>query len=479
LGPAKLLLFAEPIASLLRQINESGMRSRKRSLIWTLVVRGCLALSLSSGLRAADPAANAATFYDGDPQHLWNRLNLTLLDRVAADGRHFGIGELDILFWMNTKHLLEGSSHKRAIAVMDEFIQKKGERLMRDPLKRALLQRDLWQLFDWSAKSGRQHIHEQARIELQRRLTTIIRKIALSTEEIDALPDNYAAGEKEDAKDFPRGFNSGREWVRAGVEQSEATALAHLRSFGGRSVFEVMFRHPDGREAGNAYLKRLRSFQPIWIDATNAVSAMLREQNALTEEALAHRETQINPKVPQFPVDTQWALVRRMCVIDTEGQIRPTRLVESIQVRTYVSLPGVTNLSIASQERLVAGQRFAEFVLARSAGAPLVAVQEGQRGFPFTHFNGKGIDLFEYERNSDTSKLGVEVLKTCGQCHGPFGPGIASVNTFTRAFSEPRSMETTALMEVGPEQEAERTIHWKQRQYDWGLLQGFWRQMRN
>ena len=35
---------------------------------------------------------------------------------------------------------------------------------------------------------------------------------------------------------------------------------------------------------------------------------------------------------------TEWALVRRLCVIDNQGHIRPTSLIESIQFRRYDSI---------------------------------------------------------------------------------------------------------------------------------------------
>ena len=49
---------------------------------------------------------------------------------------------------------MEGKSHEQAIAVLDEFLAEHGEELVKDPLKRAILQRDLWAVFDWTAEPG-------------------------------------------------------------------------------------------------------------------------------------------------------------------------------------------------------------------------------------------------------------------------------------------------------------------------------------
>ena len=85
-----------------------------------------------------------STVYDSDPRHLWNRLNETLFLRGVNNGRKYGLDSLDILFWHRTKHLLVDPSRQPALNVLDEFIIEHGEKQIRDPLKRALLQRDLW-----------------------------------------------------------------------------------------------------------------------------------------------------------------------------------------------------------------------------------------------------------------------------------------------------------------------------------------------
>jgi len=142
-------------------------------------------------LKASD-APEANTIYDSDTNHLWNRLNETLFERTAQDGKKYGLDELDILYWFRTTNLLAGTSHQQAISVLDEFINTHGEKLIRDPLKRALLQRDLWELFDWSALPWPSAPYAQERKELQRRLAVIIRRLALTTNEIASLPDNYS-----------------------------------------------------------------------------------------------------------------------------------------------------------------------------------------------------------------------------------------------------------------------------------------------
>ena len=415
----------------------------------------------------AQAAQTGSVAYDPDPQHLWNRLNTTLFLRTAHDGKPYGLDRLDILFWRQTKHLLSEPSHQPALAALDEFIEKRGEQLVTEPLKRALLQRDLWELFDWSAMPQRDSKDAAARRELQMRLAKVIRSLALTTNQIAALPDNYAAAEKNLAlTELPRGmFHTNSDWVCTGINGGDAAATAHVQDFGGRSVFLVMLRHPQGRKAAVEYLNKLRSFSPMWLSVTN--------------ENSPRGELALNPALPQFPVRTQWALVRRMCVIDSDGHIQPTRLVESVQARTYLKISQDRRQTLAAFEERTAEQHFVEFNMARRPGAPLVAVAQGEKEFTTVQFRSIGGDPFEFYKPGqpapDSAVFKQEVLKSCANCHVPPGPGILSVNSFNRMFYGMPSLRTTEVVDLSPEREERVTLDWKRRQFDWGLLQGLWR----
>jgi hypothetical protein len=57
---------------------------------------------------------------------------------------------LDPPRFFETEHVLEGP-RASALHLLDELLQTHAENLIRDPAKRALLQRNLWTVFDWSA----------------------------------------------------------------------------------------------------------------------------------------------------------------------------------------------------------------------------------------------------------------------------------------------------------------------------------------
>ena len=130
-------------------------------------------------------------FYAADVRHPWNVLHETLVVRRAG-ARRYGDSELDPLVWMDSEHLLVGGAHQRALRVLDDFLAEDHQRLIQDPLKRAMLQHDLWGLFDWLADPECDTFPEQ-RQKLIRRIAQVIRRIALPIEDIQQLPDNYAA----------------------------------------------------------------------------------------------------------------------------------------------------------------------------------------------------------------------------------------------------------------------------------------------
>jgi len=56
------------------------------------------------------------------------------------------------LLWGRTKYLLTDPSNRQSLTVLNEFLSTQGEKAINDALKRALLKRDLWAIFDWTTE---------------------------------------------------------------------------------------------------------------------------------------------------------------------------------------------------------------------------------------------------------------------------------------------------------------------------------------
>jgi hypothetical protein len=167
-----------------------------------------------------------------------------------------------------------------------------------------MLQRDLWAIFDWTTQSANT---SAAKLTLQTKLVQVIKKLALSPEQIAALPNTYKQG--IDAAAFAKAYDSTKRdhsflppdlfdpkgpWVALSMRGGGLVAPGHVNAFSGRSVFMIFMRLPGGREATLDYLKTLASFRNPWL------------LDPETQRPLP------NPDLPQFPTGTQLALVRRM-----------------------------------------------------------------------------------------------------------------------------------------------------------------------
>jgi hypothetical protein len=432
-------------------------------------------------------APRAATaIYDPNPAHLWNRLHRAIYVRIAPDGTEYGDDRLDPLLWINTKYLRSGSSYQQFIAMLDELIAGGRQALPSSPLKRALLQRDLWGVFDWldysplsraDAGCDTDDEADAQRMALSIRLARAIRLLALTEDQLRGLPDSYAAAvasktfrsayaPEHPERPFlpPDLFQTNGNWVGLRSDNNALLAPRHVEDFGGRSVFRVFLSVPGGRQATLDYLKTLREIPQPWV--------------TYDDPNTHERRISPNPDVPQFPVGTQVALVRQMMLVSDRGEIFPTHLTESIQVRVFREIR--VNTEHHSPQDVYEFQLSSPKLLTGRDGG-LRAVEPQERDF-FVQFMTGGIDPFEdvtnYSGTNATERARYiearrgATLFGCLGCHGP--AGIRSFASYTRQFMG--GPVPSAFIESAPESsfasEAWQAKTWKALRHEWGLLQG-------
>jgi hypothetical protein len=397
-------------------------------------MRTFLGILLGSLPALALAAGKDAPPFDADADHPWNRAHRALYvadpDRGVDDQERL---EPQVGSEPDSRFLAPRASPKAALEALDAVLAVGPKAVVKDPLKRAVFQHDLWAAFADSTGPSRPTILEQAdgrmvntqqfvdqgdsslprrreRRELQRRLVQAMRLAALTEAEIQALPDNLADAVK--ASRFPRAFDPRRReqpflpvdllaadgpWVvvRNATDAHNLGAPTHLAFFKGRSVFTVLLRLPDGRKATEAFVKELEA-----------------------------------GKLPPLPEGAQTALLRRMLLIDDQGKLRPTRLTESLQLRTY------------NGDDKDAGEPTA-FKLAR-AGL----------------FAGKGDGLRPLDLKGHN----------CVSCHARIeGNGVRSISSL---FMGDR--KRSGLVDSDLEEQTRRSMDWTEKSYTWGLLQGMW-----
>jgi hypothetical protein len=397
-------------------------------------------------------------------------LYAALYVRITDDGISHGQDELDPLLWENSTYLLTEPRYQQVLGLLNEFLDRPGEKLIAHPLKRALLQHDLWAVFDWLADPTVEHVAKTAHLGAQRRalrnrLAPVIRRLALSVEQIEKLPDNYSVAvaseaypPKQDAahaeKAFlPRDLFDGHgPWVHFQTGGGKPypfgkpTALTHVHFVGGRSAFFVFMNLPGGRQATLDFMQELNAFPKPDASRGNRTAGSS------------------NPGLPPPPPSgTNLALVRQMMLIDDKGEMRPTRLVESVQIRIV--------------NPITENNDFYEFTIHRKelfdSNNGLRAGKSDQVMIPlFNHTHEADIFGFPNRvrmlREAATKRVRTEPITEnlrldCVPCHKR--QEVVSTN----AFFHDRPPGLTASERAS---EVERTMRWKREKSQWGLLQG-------
>lgn len=413
-----------------------------RRTVFGAAVAWAISASVAGTAQLARSAPGAG-LYDPDPQHLWNRVHRTLNVRTAA-GQEFGADRLDPLVWADTQHLLTGASHTGALATLDEFIKRRGELLVADPTRRAMFQRDLWAIFDWLSESYGPH--QEARRALMTRLARMIRNVALTSNQIAALPDTYRAAVTSRAlSELPDDLDStSGPWIAIGGLSTIVPQHAGELS---RSAFLVLWRLPGGAAETTRYLTSLWEFpQPFVPD------------QAFSQPRDGERRVKVNPALPSIPDGARIALVRTALLINRDGRITPSRLVESIQLRTFGRNPP-----------------FSEFAMSRAAlfagdAGGLKALRADDEDL--LTFSDKGMDAFEHAPGR--AVRGNRVLDLCVACHSDLTPRLESVRSL------PGILRPNALVDSRHERwvrwfpQASRAAELKAERYDFGVLKALW-----
>ncbi|HYE18557.1 MAG TPA: hypothetical protein VEA69_08940 [Tepidisphaeraceae bacterium] len=424
-----------------------------RSSLVALAVLNCVALRGASAEPrvASDPRLDAP--YDLSADHAWNRLHRALFVRVAPDGSR-RTHLTDPFLYRGGTYLLRGDAHKEAVAALDAFLATPVAGMA--PVKRVMMQRDLWAAFDYAAWVADDWVHksadEPAARALRGRLAKAIALAALSEKEIAALPENFGlaakAGEFASFHDpkFPERpflpadlYDPAGPWVRFHVTDADPMARQHVAGAGARSAFVVFLRLPGGRAATERYLFETREI------------------------------------VPQFPEGTMVAMVRRALAVDRAGKVRPTPITELVQVRVYRRIPGSPDANRTEGD--FGAQDVCEFVMDRqklfAGGHGLRPTAPGEIGEPFARSQG---DPFEvkgpgpHEDPFTSHGLHGPTLKSCIQCHQ--APGVRSMLTMRETLEKWPMPPGQLFRNYELNVELNYTVRAKLKRYEWGLLQG-------
>ncbi len=337
------------------------LRERYRPRTWLRVL--VIVASVLSGVRAEDHAGPASTtltsaaplpVYDADPGHLWNRLFSSLYIRprsLPAVGEqpatvHFEGGDvIEFLAWGQTEYWSTEAMFQKLDPLLNEFLDQERSLRVNDPLKRIVLQHDLWASYDHLIDLNNRRLGDlptrQRRDTLCRKLAWCMQQLAISPGELEQLPETYMCAVRsgdfasEHRKDsdvnyLPHGLlDHPDEWVEIDVyfpnmheDIMDRFISLHARSFMGRSHYRIFYRFPEGRKQVVAYLKELEESAIDW------------------KYAAQFGFLPLSQAAPRIPVGTEVLLLQQMIVLNEDMQPVPTNIVESVQLRVYLNVDG-------------------------------------------------------------------------------------------------------------------------------------------
>jgi hypothetical protein len=185
----------------------------------------------------------------------------------------------------------------------------------RTPVARVLMQADLWAVFD-RLTPGDPRLAPLARM---------IAKLALSRGEIAALPDQYALARR--SLDLPDLFSPGSAWH----EIVWFDHRMHDRDVGFRQATRVFLR-ADGAVAHPRGL----------FDQLRHIAAFMEPPHSRSHEGGVHALERISGA----------ALAMQLLTIDTGGDIVPTPLFQTVQIRSFPAGPDGRKTTVAMEHEL-------------------------------------------------------------------------------------------------------------------------------
>jgi hypothetical protein len=250
----------------------------------------------------------------------------------------------------------------------------------RPALHRALMQSDLWAAFDtlssdvtaWILKDAPIPLYLERQRQLRPQLARLVKKLALTPEEIKALPANYAAAREH--LELPDLFSPDSDWIEiVWNPQREHDRAAHFRR--ATRVFFKPAQKPKDK------LEFLRSLADEEVPAAKLEAAALVIQNLL---------------------------------VDTRGGVVPSPLVAAVQIRGF------------GAGARAGATRFFDHELSRRAllKEPAEGGLKSHGADPF-YLPGAGND-YSYAPPAVEHAVAIRMATQCTSCHGP--RGIFSLN---------------------------------------------------
>ncbi len=367
----------------------------------------------------------------------YDELYDVLMVRHALNGVVYGGNEIAPMIFKFSAYPFDDKTYPRLSAALDALAPTKNQTY--SPVQRAVLQRQLWALFDATTPSRfvSRRPHEARRNAVRQRIAALIRQLALTRAEIESLPDalhaTAKAGKYATAFDLDKPTHPflppdiGQEksaWVC--YSRGSSPVNLHARDSRWRSAFFQFIRLPGGRDNTIQY-----------IDGWNGQDV--------------------------FPVGTQVALIEKAFLISDKGELVLSPMTLGLQLRAF------RNVEQTAREAGTATQCVAEFISRPRdyiRGKTLMAaVSPTDIRLKTLRSDGGKQDVLELVR--DPKKSVRPRLQQCANCHG--GVGIKSLGDFVAPRGTLKTLKRRSQQEI-----VRATTRAKQEDRSWQLLRTTW-----
>jgi len=386
-----------------------------------------------------------------------------LMTRYGADGKSYAENETSPALFELSDFPFGDKTYKKFNAALDAFAALPLAQVKAySDVKRALLQRHLWKIFDATLPGRQQQLaatfpdrrfpavrsHADRRAATRPRIAALIQRLALTRAHILALPhtltETVESGGFAPAHDpdemfkpfLPAGlYTKEGSWVCLGEAGVPVPADEHATEFQWRSAFVSFMSVPGGR------LKTLQAIGKI-------------KRNG------------------ELPVGTRFALVEQAFLISNDCQLILSPLIVSVSLRAYTRLSETESARPSKPFRAI--QSVAEFVMQprrlMQGSAVMKALKPGDYRYEVDDTGATGgltgvDDIFE--AGSLATSVRRSRLHRCSSCHfqaKSSRPKLAGLRTARAAL----------LKEGAPEAIIKATVIKKTEHNTWKQLQALW-----
>ena len=336
----------------------------------------------------------AAPIFDARPDNPWDELRQVFYSHRFTNGEIYEHDvSLDSAPWSNWAPFYNNEQfYSRVVAILDAFLELPADEVEKQPaVRRAILLRDLWSVFDAQTQNDltKPGVAADRQTALRERLAKIMRRLELAEREITELPDNFKAAivEKTFATDFdpqspekgflpPDLFDEGGPWVAIARGKKTPGAAMHLQSCDYRSIFVPYIRVSADRQRTLDFLERYR-------------------------------------KSPMVPAGAQLALVRRTALPTTSGRIMATSITESLQIMIIDRASRPRFKYVLDRKELMAGRPALRMLTKEDQ----VDAYSSEAGGLFTHDTKNDADGEMLVLGRQTGPITESSLGYCCACH--------------------------------------------------------------